>query len=134
MNNLTRGTLIALLVLLAASWAGAGVALWYLNRELALAREASQTAQKALAREEQARAQWKGQASACSAATARLEAAARRQLEAWQAGDKGRQEATAAVEQHVNRLLAGQRRPGEGECDAMKRELDDEIRRRAARR
>lgn len=125
---------LALGVALLLSWAGSGLAFWWLDGKLESANKRAQEAGEARASEEQSRKGFEAAAGSCSRSVERLAAsgAARDRLWGEQLGrtaaakEKAEGEATA--------ILAGQRKAGEDECTAMKRGLDEEIDSRAARK
>ena len=126
--------IIGLAIALALTIAGSGMAIWFLDRKLEKAEEGRREAVSALAKEEQSRKGFQATAASCSAGTAALEARAST-AEQKLAASKGQSEAlTGAVQAHIRALLTAGRKPGEGECEAMKRNLDEEIDLRAAKK
>ena len=125
---------IGLAIALALTIAGSGLAIWFLDRKLEKAEEGRREAVSALAKEEQSRKGFEAVAAICSASTEKLERRAGAAEKAL-AASKGQSEAlTGAVQAHIQALLTNSRKPGEGECDAMKRNLDEEIDLRAAKK
>ena len=125
---------VALGAALLLSWAGSGVALWWLDAKLEAANKRAQEAGEARASEEQSRNGFQAAAGSCSASVARLAAAgeARDRLWAEQLGRSAAQREKAEGEAAL--ILSGQRKAGEDECAAMKRGLDEEIDSRASRK
>jgi hypothetical protein len=124
---------ISMAVLLAASWAGSGVAIWYLDGKVEAANGRATAAAAAQAKEEQSRKGFQAAGEACSASVELLErTAADAQTEANKRRAESQQLA-AAVQGHINAMLNRPRQAGLDECQAIKRELDDEIDYRAGR-
>lgn len=122
--------IVGLGVALALSWAGAGAAVWYLDGKLKAANEAKEAAIAALAKEEQSRKGFQASAASCTAGTAALEARAKAAEDRY-AKQKGISDGlTAAVHGHIQAMLNRPRLPGEDECAAMKRLLNEEVDRR----
>ena len=98
------------------------------------ARKQAAAAESARAKEEQSRKGFQASAEACGASVAAMEARAKT-AEAAYAKQKGLSAGlTNAVQAHISALLNQPRPAGLSECDAMKKELDDEIDHRAAAR
>jgi len=124
---------VALGVTIVLSWAGSGLAIAWLNGKVETAQKAEKKAVAALAAEEQSRKGFEAAGLACSASVERLEAEAEKRVLEHQAKLAASRKQTAAAESYVDQLLATPRASGLDECQAMKKELDDEIDRRAAR-
>jgi hypothetical protein len=91
---------IAMAVLLVSSWAASAGAMWWLNAQAKTARSEATEAKAAQARETQAR-------------------------QGFQAA--GARSRTARTQTYIQSLLAAQRPAGLDECQAMQKELNDEI-------
>lgn len=118
---------IAMAVLLVSSWAASAGAMWWLNAQAKTARSEATEAKAAQARETQARQGFQAAGAACSASVdaAKTRAdAAEAALEAQAAAARSR---TARTQTYIQSLLAAQRPAGLDECQAMQKELNDEI-------
>lgn len=122
---------IGLGVALALSWAGAGLAIWWLDRKVEAANEKATASESARAKEEQSRKGFQASAESCTASVTVLEKTAADALERYnkKAGESAG--LSAAVQGHISAMLTRGRPPGMDECQAMKYELDAEIDRRA---
>jgi len=111
---------------LAAALLVAGIAIKYLDSKV-------DAAEGARAKEEQSRKGFQTAAEACSESVTKLQAAAKERDALYAKGLAGSRAKTTAAEAQIAALLSERRPAGMSECDAMKKELDDEIDRRAAR-
>jgi hypothetical protein len=118
---------------LAAALLVAGIAIKYLDSKVDAANERTAQAQAALGKEEQSRKGFEAAAGACSDSVSRLEREAKAQKAAFALRQEASKAQTASAEAQIAALLSKRRPEGMSECDAMKKELDDEIDRRAAR-
>lgn len=125
---------VALGVALALSWAGAGLAVWWLDGKLETANARATKAEAARAAEEQSRKGFQAAAGSCSASVAALERRAASAELAYTRKQGESQALSSAVQAHINALLNRPRPAGLSECDAMRGELDAEVDYRAARR
>jgi hypothetical protein len=119
---------------LAAALLVAGIAIKYLDSKVDAANERTAQAQAALGKEEQSRKGFQAAAGECSESVTKLQAAAKERDALYAKGLAGSRAKTTAAEAQIAALLSVRRPEGMSECDAMKKELDDEIDRRAARR
>lgn len=90
--------------------------------------------EQALGAERQSREAFAASAAACSASVETLKAAADERDRKRAAEVAAAQKKTDAAQRTINEILARTRQPGMTECDAAKKELDDEIDRRSALR
>lgn len=125
--------IVALGVTILLSWAGSGLAIAWLNGKVETAQKAEKEALAALAAEEQSRKGFQAAGIACSASVEAMAAEAAKRVAEHEAKLLASRKQTAAAESYVDQLLATPRAAGLDECQAMKKELDDEIDRRAAR-
>lgn len=124
---------IAMAAALVLSWTGAGLATWYLDGKAEAAEGRARAAQAALGAERQARETSNEVARACSASVGALQAAGRAAEERLESQKATSRQLTTSVQAHVQAMLNRPRDPGLDECQAMKKELDDEIDYRARR-
>jgi len=110
-----------------------GIAIKYLDSKVDAANERAAQAEGARAKEEQSRKGFQTAAEACSESVTKLQAAAKERDALYAKGLAGSRAKTTAAEAQIAALLSERRPAGMSECDAMKKELDDEIDRRAAR-
>lgn len=125
---------IGLAVALALTIAGSGMAIWYLDGKVEKAEKATRQAKEDLGREEQSRRQHEAAAVACSDSVEALARAGKAREDAFRQAMQVSRAATATAEKVINEVLTTTRPAGLDECGAMKKELDDEIDRRAAAR
>ena len=118
---------------LAAALLVAGIAIKYLDSKVDAANERAIQTEGARAKEEQSRKEFQVAAAACSESVTKLQAAAKERDALYAKGLAGSRAKTTAAEAQIAALLSGRRPEGMSECDAMKKELDDEIDRRATR-
>jgi len=127
---------VALAVALALSWAGSGLAIWWMDGKIDAANAKFEEEKEAHGRSKQGLSQWKETADECSRKTEELGKTAADALatqkvaaqKALAAAQKGK----LAAEQEAERIRNAPRPAGMTECDAMKKELSDEIDRRTA--
>lgn len=126
--------IIALLAALGLTITGASIAVWYLDGkvESAQARERKTASEVGMLRTE--REQHKAAAAACSASVAALGDRQKGRDAKVDAALSAAAVASASMQKGVQAILSAQRPAGMSECDAMKKELDDEIRARTAGR
>lgn len=125
---------IGLATALVLSWAGSGLAIWYLDRQVETARQDAQDARDALAKEQASRKTFEAAAGACSAGVDKLKAEADRKEKEHAASQAKSNQATTLALNTIQKILTAPRPPGMDECQAMKKELDDEIDRRHPRK
>ena len=126
--------IIGLSIALALSWAGSGLAIWYLDGKAEKAQEKATAAESARAKEEQSRKGFEAAAGACTASVTALQKRAADAEAAYAKGQGVSQGLSAAVQGHINAMLNRPRPAGLDECGAMKYELAAEIDHRAARK
>lgn len=125
--------MVALGVALAASLAAGGGAAWYLDGKLEKANGRATAAEAARAAEEQSRQGFQAAGAACSASLDKLTTAQAAMEKLWAAQMKASEAKTAKAEQTVKEILASHRPAGMDECTATRKELDNEVDRRATR-
>lgn len=125
---------VGLAVALVLTIAGSSAAIWFLDRKLDAANDRAEKAAAALAKEEQSRKGFEAAASACSASVQAMATRARNAEARYNQADGERQGLSKAVQSHIQAVLNRPRPAGMSECEAMKKELDDEIDYRAARK
>lgn len=114
--------------------AAAGAVIWVQDGKIEARDKTIQTLREDLGKETQARGQWQAQAGSCSASVDRLHNLAAKQAEAAQAAREGAQRARKEADDLVAEILTAPRPAGQDECQAMQKELDDEIDRRHPRK
>lgn len=132
-----QGLAMYLVLGLAIGWgltiAGSGAAIWYLDGKVEKANKNAQDARDAQVKEEASRKTFEAAAAACSAGVDEIKAAAEKKIKEHQAGQAKSQQATTTALNTIQSILTSQRPAGLDECQAMKKELDDEIDRRRPR-
>lgn len=130
LEGLALNLVLGLAAALAASLVASGAALWYLDGKVDAANEKARQAAEDYAAEKEARGQWQAAAGTCSAGTRELERQAKAAEEKYRQSQAGKAEAEKKLEDYVNGLLTAERPAGLDECQATRKELDDEIDRR----
>lgn len=114
------------------SWAAAGLALKALDAKLDAANERATEAVAGRAKEQQSREGFQSAATSCGRSVEALRQGGEAQEARWKARLAGSKEETAQAEGLVRDIISRQRPTGQTEREAMRKELDDEIDRRAA--
>lgn len=133
LDGIALYAVVALAAALVLSWAGTGLAIWHLEGKAEAADRRAAEALAARAAEEQSRRGFEAASTACSAGVDLL----KRRADAVEAmGAKvaaQNRELSKSVQAHVQALLSRPRPAGMDVCQAMLKELDDEIDHRAPR-
>jgi hypothetical protein len=111
---------------------GALGVLWVVDGRWADEIEAHGKTKQALAREQQSRAAFQASAATCSESVDALAREGKANREAFQRGLAHSRQQTDTANATAQKILAAGRPAGLDECGAMRKELDDEIARRAA--
>jgi hypothetical protein len=119
--------MIGMAVLLAATIAGAGLSVWYLDGKVTTANEERVKAETALGKEQESRAQFQATAKSCSDKTRALYAASVANKAAAAAEKAAAARSAEAVGQSVLQMLAEQRPAGMDECTNAKRQANEAI-------
>jgi hypothetical protein len=124
---------IGLAITLAMTLAGSSLAIWYLDGKVQAAEKRTTEAVAARAAEEQSRRGFQAAGAACSASVEALVQAGRERDARHQAELERSRKATQQAQATADAIRTSPRPAGMNECDATRKELDDEVDRRAAR-
>lgn len=127
---LVAGLGVALLL----SWAGSGLAVAYFKGQVSTLEGKVAELREAIGKESQSRAQFQASAAECSKSVSLLAAEGERNRKAFEKGLPASRSLSRLADEVADRILSQQRPAGLDECQAMLKELNDEIDRRKARK